>query len=78
MPFEVLALLAASAFVLGNVLQQKGTFETLSDEDDPHLLVQVFLRPVWLDGGGLQMCGGYSRLSPSTPARSSSCSRSRR
>ena len=57
MPSTVLALLAAFAFALGNVLQQKGTLETPSDDDDPRFLVQIFRRPVWLAGGGLQVCG---------------------
>ncbi len=57
MPSTVLALLAAFSFALGNVLQQKGTLETPSDEDDPRFLVQILRRPVWLAGGGLQMCG---------------------
>ena len=31
----ILALLAALAFALGSVLQQKGTLETSSGDDDP-------------------------------------------
>jgi drug/metabolite transporter (DMT)-like permease len=54
---NVLALLAAFAFAFGNVLQQKGTLETPSGGDDPRFLVQILRRPVWLAGGGLQMCG---------------------
>jgi drug/metabolite transporter (DMT)-like permease len=54
---NVLALLAAVAFALGNVLQQKGTLETPAGGDDPRFLVQILRRPVWLAGGGLQMCG---------------------
>ncbi len=57
MPANVLALLAAFAFALGNVLQQKGTLETPSGGDDPRFLIQILRRPVWLAGGGLQMCG---------------------
>jgi drug/metabolite transporter (DMT)-like permease len=56
-PSNVLALLAAFAFALGNVLQQKGTLETPSDGDDPRFLVQILRRPVWLAGGGFQACG---------------------
>jgi drug/metabolite transporter (DMT)-like permease len=54
---NVLALVAAFAFALGNVLQQKGTLEAPAGADDPHFLVQILRRPVWLAGGGLQMCG---------------------
>ena len=57
MSANVLALLAAFSFALGNVLQQKGTLETPSGRDDPRFLVQILRRPVWLAGGGLQMCG---------------------
>jgi drug/metabolite transporter (DMT)-like permease len=54
---NVLALVAAFAFALGNVLQQKGTLEAPAGADDPHFLVQILRRPVWLAGGALQMCG---------------------
>ena len=57
MKANVLALLAAFAFAFGNVLQQKGTLETPSGGDDPRFLVQILRRPVWLAGGGMQMCG---------------------
>lgn len=53
-----LALLAALAFALGNVLQQKGTLETEAPEDDPHFLAQAVRRPVWL-AGGLCQVGGW-------------------
>lgn len=53
----VLALLAASAFALGNVLQQKGTLEAPAGEDDPRFLVQILRRPVWLAGAGMQLVG---------------------
>jgi len=53
----VLALLAAFAFALGNVLQQKGTLEAPAEEDDPRFLIQILRRPVWLAGGGLQATG---------------------
>lgn len=53
----VLALLAAFAFALGNVLQQKGTLETSAGEDDPRFLVQILRRPVWLGGACAQGVG---------------------
>jgi drug/metabolite transporter (DMT)-like permease len=46
----VLALLAACAFALGSVLQQKGALETTAGEGDPSFLVQLWHRPVWLAG----------------------------
>jgi len=52
-----LALLAALAFALGTVLQQKGTMETAAGEGDPRFLAQVLRRPVWLAGGGCQAAG---------------------
>jgi len=54
---NILALLAAFAFALGNVLQQKGTLETPAEGDDPRFLVQILHRPVWLAGGASQMAG---------------------
>jgi drug/metabolite transporter (DMT)-like permease len=48
-----LALLAATAFALGTVLQQKGALETSADDHDPRFLVQILRRPVWLAGAGL-------------------------
>lgn len=53
----VLALLAALCFAVGNVLQQKGTLETESGEDDPRFLAQVVRRPVWLFGALSQGAG---------------------
>jgi drug/metabolite transporter (DMT)-like permease len=53
----VLALLAAVAFALGSVLQQKGTLETEAGEGDPRFLVQILRRPVWLAGGASQVSG---------------------
>jgi len=53
----LLALLAALAFALGSVLQQKGTLEAPAESDDPRFLVQILKRPVWLAGGGLQATG---------------------
>jgi drug/metabolite transporter (DMT)-like permease len=52
-----LALLAAVAFSLGTVLQQKGTLEAPATGDDPRFLVQILRRPVWLVGGLLQASG---------------------
>jgi hypothetical protein len=49
--------LAACAFALGSVLQQKGTLETPAGEDDPRFLVQILQRPVWLLGGGMLAAG---------------------
>jgi drug/metabolite transporter (DMT)-like permease len=53
----VLALLAALAFALGTTLQQRGTLETSAQEGDPHFLLEILHKPVWLLGGGLQVCG---------------------
>ena len=53
----LLALLAASAFAMGSVLQQKGALEAPAEGDDPRFLVQILKRPVWLVGGGLQAAG---------------------
>jgi len=52
------ALLAALCFALGSVLQQKGTLETKAGSDDPHFLVQMVRRPVWL-GGALAQGAGW-------------------
>ncbi len=52
-----LALLAALAFALGTVLQQKGTLEAPAAEDDPRFLTQIIRRPVWLAGGACQAAG---------------------
>jgi drug/metabolite transporter (DMT)-like permease len=52
-----LALLAALAFALGSVLQQKGTLETAAGADDPRFLTQIFRRPVWVAGAGCQASG---------------------
>jgi len=53
----LLALLAATAFAFGSVLQQKGTLEAPSSGDDPHFFAQILKRPVWLAGGALQISG---------------------
>lgn len=52
-----LALLAACAFALGSVLQQKGALEAPAAEEDPRFLVQILRRPVWLAGAGMQGAG---------------------
>ncbi len=45
-----LAVLAALAFALGTVLQQKGALQTTSGENDPRFLIEILHRPVWLAG----------------------------
>ena len=57
MTVGLLSLLAALAFALGSVLQQKGTLETPSGGDDPRFLVQILRRPIWLAGAGMQASG---------------------
>ena len=52
-----LALLAALAFALGSVLQQRGTLETAAAEGDPRFLTQILRRPVWLAGAACQSSG---------------------
>lgn len=54
---EVLALLAACAFAVGTVLQQKGTLQVQLPSDDPHFFAQLLRTPVWLAGGALQVTG---------------------
>ena len=56
-----LALLAATAFALGTVLQQKGALETPADDQDPRFLVQILRRPVWLAGAGCLGLGWVSQ-----------------
>jgi drug/metabolite transporter (DMT)-like permease len=53
----LLAGLAALAFALGSVLQQKGTLETAAGEGDPRFLAQILRRPVWLAGAASQSTG---------------------
>jgi drug/metabolite transporter (DMT)-like permease len=53
----VFALLAALAFALGSVLQQRGTLETAAAEGDPRFLTQILHRPVWLAGTACQSSG---------------------
>jgi hypothetical protein len=52
---EVLAVLAALAFALGTVLQQRGTLE--APAAGGRFLLQILHRPVWLGGLLLQVCG---------------------
>ncbi len=54
---EALAILAAVLFALGTVLQQKGALSTAASEGDPHFLLQILRRPVWLAGAVLQSSG---------------------
>ena len=52
-----LALLAALSFALGAVLQQRGTLQTAAQEGDPHFLLEIIRKPVWLAGGAFQALG---------------------
>lgn len=52
-----LAIVAAAFFALGTVLQQKGTLSTEASEGDPHFLLQILRRPVWLAGAVLMASG---------------------
>ena len=52
-----LAILAAVAFAFGTVLQQKGTLQTSSGEDDPRFLIEILHKPVWLAGMIAQAAG---------------------
>jgi drug/metabolite transporter (DMT)-like permease len=51
------AFMAAIAFALGTVLQQKGTLGTTSGSGDSHWLIQILHEPVWLAGLLLQAAG---------------------
>jgi len=53
----LLALVAATAFALGSVLQQKGTLEVPAADAHQRFLTQILRRPVWLAGGGFQFAG---------------------
>src|SRR5438552_16002546 len=53
----VLALLAATAFAAGTVLQQRGTLSTPAGGEDARFLVQILREPVWLAGASLQAVG---------------------
>jgi drug/metabolite transporter (DMT)-like permease len=52
-----LAVLAALAFAFGTVLQQKGTLQTTSSENDPKFLIEILHKPVWLAGMTAQVAG---------------------
>ena len=47
----LLSLLAATAFALGTVLQQKGTVASTDGTSGVRFLASLFTRPVWLLGG---------------------------
>jgi len=53
----VLALLAACAFAVGTVLQQRGTLQAPAQGEDVRFLVQILREPVWLLGGAMQAVG---------------------
>ena len=57
MAAALLAVVAATAFALGSVLQQKGTLEVPAAEANQRFLAQILRRPVWLAGGGFQFAG---------------------
>jgi drug/metabolite transporter (DMT)-like permease len=52
-----LAFLAACAFALGTVLQQKGTLDTSDESGDSSWMIQILHKPVWLAGMLLQVSG---------------------
>jgi len=54
---QSLALVAACAFALGTVLQQKGTLDTSDGSGDSPWLIQILHKPVWLAGMLLQVSG---------------------
>jgi drug/metabolite transporter (DMT)-like permease len=54
---QTLAILAAMAFALGTVLQQKGTLSTEAAGDDPRFLIQILHKPIWLAGAAAQAVG---------------------
>ena len=59
----LLAFLAACAFALGSVLQQKGTVETSAGARDPRFLVQILRRPYgWLALGCRWSAGSFRPL----------------
>jgi drug/metabolite transporter (DMT)-like permease len=57
MAAALLAVVAATAFALGSVLQQKGTLEVPAPGGDQRFLVEILRRPVWLAGGAFQFAG---------------------
>ena len=54
---DVLALAGALAFAFGTVLQQKGTLATKARDKDPHFLVEILHKPIWLVGLLCQISG---------------------
>jgi drug/metabolite transporter (DMT)-like permease len=54
-----LALLAATAFAAGTVLQQRGTLDAPASGDDARFLVQILGEPAWLAGALLQAVGWF-------------------
>ena len=53
----LLGLLAALAFALGSVLQQKGTLDVPAAEGDPRFLAQIIRYPLWWCGALCQGAG---------------------
>ena len=58
---DALALLAALAFALGSVLQQKGTLEAPSGGDDPRFLIRSSIVPSGLPEVDFRSAAGCSR-----------------
>ena len=54
---ETLAVVAALAFAVGNVLQQRGTLEASEGKGYGTFLTELFHRPVWVVGLTLQISG---------------------
>lgn len=59
------AFLAACAFALGTVLQQKGTLATTSG--DSYWLIQILREPVWLPGLEIVTDGRERRVNAASP-----------
>jgi hypothetical protein len=53
----LLALLTATAFATGSVLQQRGTLQAPASGDDARFLVQILQEPVWIAGALMQALG---------------------
>jgi drug/metabolite transporter (DMT)-like permease len=53
----VLAFMAACAFAIGTVLQQRGTLDATGQSGDSPWLIQILHKPVWLAGMVLQSAG---------------------